>query len=92
VIVSLDTRNRHEGASTVLVVPLITSVHKDAVTHVFLSAGETGLQPDSAARAEDIVTVHKAGLAEPHAKLRQLSNSRVCELAAKVRIAMGCTP
>ena len=92
VIVSLDTRNRHERANTVLVVPLTTSIHKDIATHVFLSAGETGLQSDSAARAEDIVTVHKEGLAKPQGRLRQLSDSRVCELAAKVRIAMGCAP
>lgn len=92
VIVSTDARNRHERANTVLVVPLTTSVHKDAPTHVFLSAGETGLQSDSAARAEDIVTVHKEGLAEPQGRLRTLSDRRVCELAAKVQVAMGCAP
>jgi hypothetical protein len=53
VIVSLDARNTHERADTVLVVPLTTSIHKSAPTHVFLTAGETGLQSDSAARAED---------------------------------------
>jgi len=92
VVVSLDTRNRHERASTVLVVPLSTRVHKNTATHVFLSAGETGLQSDSAARAEDIVIVHKEGLVEPQSRLRQLSDRRICELAAKVRIAMGCAP
>jgi mRNA-degrading endonuclease toxin of MazEF toxin-antitoxin module len=90
VIVSVDLRNRHERANTLMVVPLTTSVHKDASTHVFLPAGETGLQADSAARAEDITTVHKEGLVEPSGRLRQLSDRRVCELAAKVRIAMGC--
>jgi len=50
-------RNRRARADTVLVVPLTTSVHKDAATHVFLSAGETGLQSDSAARAEDKVSI-----------------------------------
>ena len=92
VIVSLDARNRHEKSNTVLVVPLTTSIHKDVPTHVFLAAGETGLPSDSAARAEDIVTVHKEGLTEPHGRLRPLSHTRVCELAAKVRIAMGCAP
>jgi mRNA-degrading endonuclease toxin of MazEF toxin-antitoxin module len=44
VIVSLDARNRHERADTVLVIPLSTSIHKaDHPTHQFLSAGETGL-------------------------------------------------
>jgi mRNA-degrading endonuclease toxin of MazEF toxin-antitoxin module len=92
VIVSLDARNRHERADTVLVVPLTTSIHKQAPTHVFLSAGETGLQSDSAARAEDITVVRKQSLIEPHASLRRLGDRRVCELAEKVNIAMGCAP
>jgi mRNA-degrading endonuclease toxin of MazEF toxin-antitoxin module len=90
VIVSLDARNRHERADTVLVAPLTTSIHKNAPTHVFLPAGETGLQTDSAARAEDITVVRKQSLIEPRGRLRQLGGNRVCELAAKVSIAMGC--
>ena len=50
VIVSLCTRNRHERANTVMVLPLTTSIHKDR---------QTGLQADSATRAEDITTIHK---------------------------------
>jgi mRNA-degrading endonuclease toxin of MazEF toxin-antitoxin module len=73
-------------------VPLTTSIHKDAPTHIFLPAGETGLQSDSAARAEDITVVRKQSLVEPQARLRQLSDKRVCELAGKVIVAMGCTP
>jgi mRNA interferase MazF len=92
VVVSLDARNRHERADTVLVVPLTTSIHKNAPTHVFLPAGETGLPSDSAARAEDITVVRKQSLMEPKGRLRQLSDQRVCELAGKVSIAMGCTP
>lgn len=91
VIVSLDVRNRHERADTVLVVPLTTTVHKASPTHVLLPAGETGLQSDSAARAEDITVVRKSSLTEPHGRLRQLSHRRVCELARKVGLAMGCT-
>jgi mRNA-degrading endonuclease toxin of MazEF toxin-antitoxin module len=90
VVVSLDARNRHERADTVLVVPLTTSIHKSALTHIFLSAGETGLQSDSAARAEDITTVRKESLIEPQGRLRQLGDRRVCELAARVTMAMGC--
>jgi len=92
VIVSIDARNRHPRADTVLVVPLTTSIHKDAPTHVFLPAGETGLQSDSAAPAEDITVVRKQNLVEPRHRLRQLSDRRVCELAAKVSAAMGCLP
>ena len=90
VIVSLDARNRHERADTVLVVPLTTSIHKESPTHVFLPAGETGLQADSAARAEDVTVVRKRSLIEPQARLRQLTGKRVCELASKVSVAMGC--
>ena len=90
-IVSLDVRNRHERADTVLVVPLTTSIHKDAPTHLLLPAGETGLPSDSAARTEDITFVRKHSLTEPHSNPRRLSDKRVCELADKVVIAMGCT-
>ncbi len=90
VIVSLDARNRHERAQTVLVVPLTTSIHKDFPTHVLLTAGETGLQADCAARAEDVTVVRKQSLVEPRGRLRQLSNSKICELAAKVGLSMGC--
>ena len=92
VIVSLDARNRHERADTVLVVPLTTSIHREAPTHVLLPAGETGLQADSAARAEDITVVRKQSLIEPRSRLCQLSDRRICELADKVGIAMGCLP
>ena len=90
VIVSLDVRNRHERADTVLVVPLTTTIHKQVPTHLLLPAGETGLQADSAARAEDITVVRKQSLIEPRGRLRQLGDRRICELASKVTIAMGC--
>lgn len=90
VIVSIDARNRHEYADSVLAVPLTTSIHKAAPTHVLLTAAETGLQSDSAARAEDVTTILKRSLVEPKNRLRQLSNRRVCEIARKVAVAMGC--
>jgi mRNA-degrading endonuclease toxin of MazEF toxin-antitoxin module len=90
VVVSVDARNRHERADTVLVVPLTMSIHKNAPTHLVLTAGETGLRSDSAARAEDVTTVRKQSLIEPRGRLRRLSDRRVCELAHKVGIAMGC--
>jgi mRNA-degrading endonuclease toxin of MazEF toxin-antitoxin module len=91
VIVSLDARNRHERADTVLVIPLSTSIHKaDHPTHVFLAAGETGLSEDSIARAEDITVVRKANLAAPRSGLCNMNHRRICELSEMVKIAMGC--
>lgn len=90
VIVSTDARNNHPRANTVLVVPLTTSIHLTAPTHVLLSAGETGLAADSAARAEDVTVVLKQNLSESNSPLRRLSDRRVCELARKVAVAMGC--
>lgn len=89
IIVSLDARNRHSGASTVLVAPLTGSVEKDFATHIRLSPGETGLHPSSI-RCEDLTVVKKEFLVEPKFRLRTLSNTRVCEIADRVRIAMGC--
>jgi mRNA-degrading endonuclease toxin of MazEF toxin-antitoxin module len=91
VVVSIDARNRNERADTVLVIPLSTSIHKaELPTHLLLPAGETGLQNDCIARAEDITTLRKSSLLPPDSGLRSLSNRRICELAEKVQFAMGC--
>ena len=90
IIVSIDGRNRHPRADTVLVAPLTTSVHRTVETHILLSPGETGLNSESAVRAEDLTTVHKSDLIASRAPLRTLSNRRICEIASKVAIAMGC--
>jgi mRNA-degrading endonuclease toxin of MazEF toxin-antitoxin module len=90
VVVSAEPRNRSERAETVLVVPLSTSVHKLAPTHVLLASGETGLQADSAARADSVTTVRKTELIEPRSGLWRLSHTRICQLAEAVRMAMDC--
>jgi mRNA-degrading endonuclease toxin of MazEF toxin-antitoxin module len=89
IIVSLDARNRHPGASTVLVAPLTGSIERSFDTHIPLSPGETGLHA-SAIRCEDLTVVKKEFLIEPRLPLRTLSNARVCQIADAVRIAMGC--
>jgi mRNA-degrading endonuclease toxin of MazEF toxin-antitoxin module len=91
VIVSLDARNRHPRADTVLVAPLTGSIERDFDTHIRLSPGETGLQPSSV-RAEDVTIIQKSVLLEPKTPLRTLSHSRICQIADAVRIAMGCPP
>ena len=90
VIVSSDGRNRHERASTVLVVPLSTSIYKECPTHTLLQPGETGLPEVCAAQPENVTVVRKTTLIEPRQRLRQLSHSKICEIGDKVKIAMGC--
>ena len=92
VVVSLDARNRHERADTVLVVPLSTSIHKaDHPTRLVLAAGETGLAADSVACADDITVVRKKHLVDPRSLTRTVSNRRICELATMVKTAMSCS-
>jgi mRNA-degrading endonuclease toxin of MazEF toxin-antitoxin module len=90
IVVSPDWRNRHERSTTVLVVPLSTSVHKLAPAHMLLRSGETGLGMDCAAQADNISVVLRANLREPAPGQRRLSNTMICKLADLMRIAMGC--
>lgn len=90
IVVSVDARNQHERADTVLVIPLSTSIHKESPTHLLFAPGETGLQEQSVAQAENITVVRKESLIEPRESMRRISNTRICEMAGKVRLAMGC--
>src|ERR1700722_5512978 len=93
VIVSVNTRNNHPRANTVLVVPLSTSVHKsDVPTHMLLESGQTGLRERSVAKAEDVSVIQKVFLDSSRERLRTLTSNQVCELARKVKLAMGCLP
>ena len=93
VIVSVNARNNHPRASTVLVVPLSTSVHKEAVaTHIVLEPGQTGLRERQVLRAEDVSAIRKTSLDPPRERLRALSSGQICELAKRVELAMGCLP
>jgi mRNA-degrading endonuclease toxin of MazEF toxin-antitoxin module len=89
VIVSRDERNSHPKANTVLVVPLSTSTIREVVTHVYLPPGETELDA-SVLKAEDVTVVRKEILSRPRNQLRNVSNARICDLAAKIKIAMAC--
>jgi mRNA-degrading endonuclease toxin of MazEF toxin-antitoxin module len=90
IIVSPDARNRHERATTILVIPLSTSVHRLGPAHMLLHAGETGLRTDCAAQADNIAVVTRANLREPAPGQRILSNTKICALASLVQLAMGC--
>jgi mRNA-degrading endonuclease toxin of MazEF toxin-antitoxin module len=89
VVVSRNERNTHPKANTVLVIPLSTSTIKEVATHVYLTPGETGLDA-SVLKAEDVTVVRKESLIESRTRLRGLSDTRICELASKVKIAMNC--
>jgi len=57
---------------------------------MLLRAGETGLGMDCAAQADNIAVVLRANLQEPGSGQRALSNTKICQLAALVKVAMGC--
>jgi len=80
----------HPRATSVLAIPLSTSIQKLGPWHLLLRAGETGLREDSVAWAENISTVSKDQLVEPVVGHRPLTNTQICRLAGLVRVAMGC--
>ncbi len=91
VIVSVNARNNHPRASSVLVVPLSTSVHKDEIpTHMVLEPGQTGLRERVVAKAEDVSSIWKVEVDSSRERLRTLTSYQVCELARMVELAMGC--
>jgi hypothetical protein len=68
-------------------------VHKDeVVTHLILEPGQTGLRERVVAKAEDITVIRKVTLVPSRERLRTMSSFQVCELASRVRIAIGCMP
>jgi mRNA-degrading endonuclease toxin of MazEF toxin-antitoxin module len=91
VVVSLDARNQHPRASTVLVVPLSTTL-RELDTHIRLEPGETGLVETSEAQAENITTVRKESLAPSRSRLRAISANRLRQIARCVVLAMGVLP
>ena len=90
VIVSADGRNSHPRSTTVLAIPLSTSLHKPRPANLLLRSGETGLRDDSVAQADNICVVRKTDLEAPAGEHRRLTHSQVCKLAVLVRLAMGC--
>ena len=91
VVVSLDARNQHPRASTVLVVPLSTTL-RGVDTHIRLEPGETGLVEASEAQIENITTVRKESLAPSRFRLRAISATRLRQIARCVVLAMGLLP
>jgi mRNA-degrading endonuclease toxin of MazEF toxin-antitoxin module len=91
VVVSLDARNQHPRASTVLVVPLSTRL-RELDTHIRMEPGETGLVGACEAQAENITTLRKESLAASRSRLRPISAARIRQIARCVVLAMGVLP
>ena len=90
VIVSIEARNDHERANTVLVVPLSTTPPR-LPSHIPLSRGESGLSDASTIQAESITTVRKTSLQPPRHPLRRLSESVLEKIAQGVLLSLGFT-
>jgi mRNA interferase MazF len=91
VIVSVDARNQHPRAETVLAVPLSTTL-RESPTHIRLQPGETGLGEPSEIQAENISTIRKQILQPSRTALRRLSESALREIVRSVVRAMGFVP
>jgi len=91
VLVSVDARNQHPRAETVLAVPLSTAL-RDSPTHIRLQPGETGLAEACDVQAEAISTIRKQSLQPSRTALRRLSESTMREIARCVVRARGFVP
>lgn len=85
VILSVDSRNLSDRASTILAVPF-TSMAGPGPTVLEFPAGETGLPATSYLRAHFIQTLQKARLFDRHP--RMLSSTRMRQLVDAVRRAI----
>lgn len=90
-VVSVDARNQHPRAETVLVVPLSTTL-RDSPTHIRLQPGETGLGEPCDIQAENISTIRKQTLQPSRTALRRLGENTLREIARSVVLAMGLIP
>ena len=84
-VVSPDSRNRL--ASDVIVVP-VSSVLREAPTHVRLRAREGGLARPSMAKCEQVTTFRRARLA-PHPLGSNLAAGRMVEIEKAILRAIG---
>lgn len=91
VIVSPDGRNQHPRATSVLAVPLSTTLSEHP-WHVRLSTGDTGLEEASEARGENITVVVKKALIPAKVGLRTLNAATLRRIAAAVVRGMGVLP
>lgn len=84
-IVSLDSRNFSDRASTVLIIPF-GSFGAEGPTTLFLEPGESGLPSSSYLKAHFIQVLEKKSLIEPQRRL--LSANRMREVVDMIRRAV----
>jgi mRNA-degrading endonuclease toxin of MazEF toxin-antitoxin module len=90
IVVSADAQNHHPRASTVVVVPIGTTLRPNACLQ--LAPGQTGLTETSEVWANGITTVAKKDLKQPRDPLRTLSRGTVIQVLRCVVRAMGMLP
>ena len=90
IVVSTDAQNHHPRATTVLVVPLSTTI--SSADRLRLSPGETGLKEHSEVWANGITAIRKDALRPPREQLRKLSHGAICQIAKHVIRAMAVLP
>jgi mRNA-degrading endonuclease toxin of MazEF toxin-antitoxin module len=90
IVVSSDAQNHHPRASTVVVVPIGTTLRQNSCLQ--LTPGQTGLTETSEVWANNITTVGKKDLKQPRNPLRTLSRGTVIKVLRCVVRAMGVLP
>jgi mRNA-degrading endonuclease toxin of MazEF toxin-antitoxin module len=90
VVVSSDAQNHHPRASTVVIVPVGTTLRQNSCLQ--LTPGQTGLAETSEVCANGITTVAKKDLHQPPSPLRRLSRGTVIKILSCVVRAMGVLP
>jgi mRNA-degrading endonuclease toxin of MazEF toxin-antitoxin module len=81
-VVSLDSRNLSDNASTILILPF-GSYGAEGPTTMLLPPGETGLPGNSCLKAHFIQVLQKQSLIEP--QRRMLSSARMRQVVDMIR-------
>lgn len=90
IIVSSNAQNHHPRATTVVVVPIGTTLRENPCLQ--LTPGQTGLGETSEVWANGITTIAKKDLHPPRIPLRTLSRGTVIKILRCVVRAMGILP
>jgi mRNA-degrading endonuclease toxin of MazEF toxin-antitoxin module len=90
IVVSTDAQNHHPRATTVLVVPLSTTI--SSADRLRFSPGETGLKEHSEVWANGITAIRKDALRPPREQLRKLGHGAICQIAKHVIRTMAVLP